>query len=92
MQNKEFEKMFNCEISQKLVLLLFDKNQYDKESIENIIEEEDYPFNFLIDSGDLKFKPSSIKEFDEIWTFGFVKDLPSYQTALECGADIWEMG
>lgn len=78
--------------NEKLVLIFYDKNQYDEDTIQNIILEEGYPFKFIFDSDTKVLDINVIKQFDEVWTFGFVKNLSNYQLSVDCGADIWNMG
>lgn len=78
--------------NEKLVLIFYDKNQYDEDTIQNIILEEGYPFKFIFDSDTKVLDVNVIKQFDEVWTFGFVKNLSNYQLSVDCGADIWNMG
>lgn len=78
--------------NEKLVLIFYDKNQYDEDTIKNIILEEGYPFKFIFDSDTKVLDINVIKQFDEVWTFGFVKNLSNYQLSVDCGADIWNMG
>lgn len=92
MSKKNFNTAFYINEDEKLVLILYDKNQYDEATIQNIILEEGYPFKFIFDSDTKVLDVNVIKQFDEVWTFGFVKNLSNYQSSVDCGADIWEMG
>lgn len=92
MSKHSFNMLSYINDNEKLVLIFYDKNQYDEDTIKNIILEEGYPFKFIFDSDTKVLDINVIKQFDEVWTFGFVKNLSNYQLSVDCGADIWNMG
>ncbi len=74
------------------VLILINKNFFDKEYVKSEIKAERYEDDFFFDCPkDLGEAVKFIQSMDEVWCFGNCEELPLYKVCVELGSDIWRM-